>query len=270
MCRCTICLAWLVVSSGPLAAFVAPPAGEPSREERLVAMRSIAERFKVRTAEPGEPRELPLIATPLLRFNDSARELSDASLWAWGSTGRPACLLAMEQYGEQWWFELISLSPGKLTAEAEPLKWTPQSPGLQLQPFPEAPRPSKEAARRLPQMRDLLGKLLVHEVGRTGTRYELRLMPKPLHRYASPEEKLHDGAIFAFSYGTNPELLAIVEAHGETADEATWMVGFTRCGTAEPHVVLNEKEIFELPYAVQTGPKDPYWNFPFKFPPAGK
>jgi hypothetical protein len=152
----------------------------------------------------------------------------------------------MEQYGGQWWSELISLAPGKLTAEAATLKWTPRSPGLELQAFSEAPRPAKEAARRLSQMKDLLGRLQAHEVGRTGVRYELRLMPKPLVRYSNPDEQLHDGAIFAFSYGTNPELLSLVEAHGETAVTATWQIGFVRCGAAELHVDLNEKEIFRL------------------------
>ncbi|MGE5193805.1 MAG: hypothetical protein ACM3U2_15015, partial [Deltaproteobacteria bacterium] len=189
---------------------------------------------------------------------------------AWCPSGRPACLLAMEQYGGQWWFELISLSSGKLTAEAGTLKWAPQSPGVELQAFPDAPRPAKEATRRVSQMKDLLTKLQAHEVGRGGTRYELRLMPKPLLRYSDPDEKLLDGGLFAFSYGTNPELLAVVEAHGETAETATWQIGFARCGAAEPHVALNDEEIFHLPYARQTGPKDPYWNFSYRFPATGK
>jgi hypothetical protein len=266
-------LTHLVLLTGfwtPLTAAAVAHGNEPSREERLAAMRGIAERFKVRTADAGEPRELSLHEAPLLRFDDPAREFHDASLWAWGSPGRPACLLAMEQYGGQRWFELISLAPGKLTAEAASLKWTPPSPGLELQGYPDAPRPAREAVRRLSQMKDLLGKLQAHEVGRTGMRYELRLMPKPLLRYSNADDNLHDGAIFAFAYGTNPELLAVVEATGETAATATWQIGFARCGAAELHVVLNEKEIFRLPYAAQTGPKDAYWNFPFQFRTSGE
>ena len=124
--------------------------------------------------------------------------------------------------------------------------------------------------RRLAQMKELLGKLQAYEVGRTGMRYELRLMPKPLLRYSDAEENLHDGAIFAFAYGTNPELLAVVEATGETAETATWKIGFARCGAAELHAVLNEKELLHLPYATRTGPKDAYWNFPFQFGEPGK
>lgn len=117
-------------------------------------------------------------------------------------------------------------------------------------------------------MKDLMGKLSAYEVGRTGIRYELRLMPHPLHRYADPDQKLQDGAIFAFAYGTNPELLALIEARGDTPQSAKWMVGFARCGAAELHVELADNELFQLRYAVATSPDDPYWNFAYKFPPA--
>src|SRR5262249_57516318 len=119
--------------------------------------------LKGQGGEWGEPGELPLVETPLLRFNDPARDFHDASLWAWGAEGRPVCLLAMEQYGGQWWFELISLSSAKFTAEAETLKWTPQSPGLEIQPVPDAAKPAGEAVRRLPQMRALLAPLGANE-----------------------------------------------------------------------------------------------------------
>jgi hypothetical protein len=137
---------------------------------------------------------------------------------------------------------------------------------MEMQPFPAAPPPADKAPRRLAQMKDLLEKLSAHEVGRTANRYELRLLPKPLHRYQDDESKLVDGAIFAFAYGTNPELLAVIEAHrGE--ESATWQIGFARCGTAELHVSLDKKEIFQLPYATKTGPQDPYWNFSYAFKP---
>ena len=269
MIRCLIVLVLLAGLCTPPAGF-ARQTDKEAREERLAGMRRIAGRFTVRVTESGERRDLPLLEMPLLRFNDPARDFHDASLWAWGAQGRPVCLLAMEQYGGQWWFELISLSSAKFTAEAETLKWTPQSPGLEMQAVPDAPRPAGEAVRRLPQMRELLSGLEAYEVDRLGKRFELRLMAKPLYRYSDAEHELCDGAIFAFSYGTNPELLAIVEAVGETAESAEWRIGFARCGAAEPHVLLNEEELFRLPYAGRTTANDPYWNFPFKFPAGDK
>lgn len=236
---------------------------EAEREKRLAAMQHIADQFHVQVVEDGKPRDVPRLESPILRFNDPAREFHDATLWAWGDKGRPVCLLAIEQYSGRM-FELISLADGTLTADAERLKWRPKSPGITLAPFPEAPPPARQSARRMVQMKDLLGKLAAYEVGKTGSRYELRLMPRALYRYQDPESELTDGAIFAFAYGTNPELLAIIEARGE-AKEAAWHVGFARCGTAEPHVLLGDKEIFHLPYARGTTAADPYWNFSHRF-----
>ena len=236
---------------------------DEAQKERLAAMRQIAERFAVQIEQDGQPRKVPLMEAPILRFNDPAREFHDATLWAWGEKGRPICLLAIEQYRDQW-FECISLFDGKLSADADTLKWRPKGPGITLSPFPEAPPPAKTAPRRTAQMKELLGKLSVHQIGNTGSRYELRLMPRPLHRYQDAGAELQDGAIFAFAFGTNPELLSVIEARG-TADKPAWQIGFARCGTAEPHVLLDKMEIFTLPYARGTTPADAYWNFAYRF-----
>ena len=240
------------------------PEKTEAREARLAAMRQVAERFKVQRGEGAERAAVPLMEAPLLRFNDPAREFHDATLWGWGESGRPLCLLAIEQYGERSWFECISLSSAAFTAEAEVLRWAPKRGGPEMQPYPGASPASDKAPRRLVQMKELLGQLRAYEVGRTDSKYELRLMPRPLIRYEDEKAELADGAIFAFAYGTNPELLGIIEARGP-ADSAAWQIGFARCGTAEPHVLLKDQEIFTLPYAKGTTPEDPYWNFSYQF-----
>jgi hypothetical protein len=253
--------------AGAAAADADADAAAAAREARLQAMRKIAERFTVQPADPAA-KAAPLIETPLMRFNDPARDFHDATLWGWGEKGRPLCLLAVEQYGDNSWFECISLAERQADAtfamSADKLNWRPQASGVELKPFPDAAPPAAKAPRRLAQMKELLERLSVHEVGRTGSRYELRLMPKPLFRYDDADADVQDGAIFAFAYGTNPELLAILEARGKAA-EMQWLIGFARCGTAEPHVVAGEREIFQLPYARQTKPADPYWNFSYRF-----
>ena len=263
MCR----MLWFVAVAGAvnLAAFGQESAEDKAaaREARLEKMRQIAARFTVKAGEGEAVRTVPLRESPILRFNDPAREFHDATLWAWGDKGRPVCLLAIEQYKDSW-FECISLTDEPLLAETKELKWQPKPPGIALQLFPDAPKPAKDAPRRLAQTKTLLGKLTVHEIGRTGSRYELRLMTTPLYRYADPEGDLLDGAIFAFAYGTNPELLAIIEARGP-ADAAKWHIAFARCGTAEPRVMLADMELFHLPYARQTKPTDAYWNFAHRF-----
>jgi len=265
---CLVC--WCGLSLGALAQD--SPEVMAAREARLKSMQQIAERFKVHVIKDDKPQAVPLLEAPLLRFNDPAREFHDATLWGWGEAGRPLCLLAIEQYGDRAWFECISLSSAnsdpagrpRFTAEADSLRWAPKAAGIDWKPFPGASPAADKGPRRLVQMKELLEQLRAYEVGRTGSKYELRLMPKPLIRYEDERAELVDGAIFAFAYGTNPELLALLEARGPAAS-AAWQIGFARCGTAEPHVLLGDNEIFTLPYAKATGPESAYWNFSYQF-----
>src|SRR5262245_13013673 len=115
------------------------PEAEAAREARLKAMYGIAQRFNVQVGEGAERKPVPLMESPILRFNDPAREFHDATLWAWGDAGRPLCLLAIEQYGDRSWYECISLAGDKLSADADGLKWPRKGPGITLSPFPDAP-----------------------------------------------------------------------------------------------------------------------------------
>src|SRR5262245_45052560 len=163
-CRAVLSVAFLCAIGPPLSAQEQPNKDkEEAREQRLTAMRQIAERFTVQVMVDDKPRKVMLLESPILRFNDPAREFHDATLWAWGDKGRPVCLLSIEQYGDRW-FECISLSDAGLTADADALKWRPKSPGISLAPFPDAAPPAKSAARRMAQMKDLLGKLSAYEV----------------------------------------------------------------------------------------------------------
>jgi hypothetical protein len=64
-----------------------------------------------------------------------------------------------------------------------------------------------------------------------GKPWELRLLPKPLYRYASRSQKVLDGALFAYVWtrGTDPEWLLLLEARDDGAlgllDDATPGVG---------------------------------------------
>src|SRR5579872_3103181 len=62
---------------------------QPNREAQLAAMRKIAEGIKVATINDG-PDVAEMIAAPLFRFNDPARDFSDGSIWGYGKKGRPA------------------------------------------------------------------------------------------------------------------------------------------------------------------------------------
>lgn len=257
----------LAVATASLGLF-AGSSGADEREDRAVEMKRIAESFTVDRGEEPERQHVSLRPEPLLRWNDSTREFSDASLWAWGGPGRPAALLALELYPHSergpdfipsWGFELISLSTGPLEVNggsanirdaakadlvpAGDIEWAPLKPGVTFQDIPDAPLPAATPTVRAAQMRDLVKRFSVKE--NTGREVvPLRLMPHPIDRYADPAAKLVDGSIFAFANGTNPEAIILIEAQGPSPEKAQWRFAATRVTAAAYEVKLDRREVW--------------------------
>ena len=59
-------------------------------------------------------------------------------------------------------------------------------------------------------------------------RYELRLLPQPIHRYADASAGLLDGALFVIAYGTNPEVVLVIEANGKEKTQPVWTFALAR------------------------------------------
>jgi hypothetical protein len=57
---------------------------------------------------------------------------------------------------------------------------------------------------------------------------QLRLLTTPVYRYSAETQGVLDGAIFAFTQGTNPEVLLLIEAEGTGASAKNWRYGFAR------------------------------------------
>ena len=72
-----------------------------------------------------------------------------------------------------------------------------------------------------------------------------------------------DGALFVLAHGTNPEVLVLIEAIGDSIDKARWHYGLARCGSAEMHVAIDGKEVWTVGRTpgVAGKPTDPYWLF---------
>lgn len=256
------------------------PDGADGRNARLTEMEGLVR--AIRVTAPPEEAPVPLIPQPLHRWNDPTREFSDGSLWAAGATGRPRALIAVElytdpQYGEFWAYELVSLAPGPIEAEADgryvplsvpympgaggPLRWSPRQAGVTMTPIADAPEPAATDAARLRQMKALLARVSAHEVGGNqpgAEKTELRPLPRPIHRYADPSRGLTDGALFLFAYGTNPELLVLIEAIRD-ANQPRWQLGFARLSRAAPTARLDGHEAWSRPYADAPAADDPYY-----------
>ena len=95
----------------------------------------------------------------------------------------------------------------------------------------------------------------------TPRRYELRILPQPVHRYADANSGLIDGGLFMISYGLNPELVLLVEARRENSSRSAWWYGVARISIAQVHVDFDGKEIWSHPGGASRGPRDTYWVF---------
>lgn len=245
---------------------------------RLAEMGRVVERIRVRRGQAAAEKTVG----PLLRWNDPTRRFSDGTLWAWGAKGRPLALVATELYptgpiGPYWSFELVSLAPGPLAVEfdgpflpfgaMEPsaprtaASWSPGTSGVSWGSLPGAPAPAPGEAARLRQMRELAQRFTAHEVNRRKgqeQRYELRLLPRPVHRYADPEADVLDGALFLFASGTNPELALLIESRGR-GPSASWSYGLARLSRAAPFVRLDDRDVWSQPYALRPVPTDAYY-----------
>ena len=254
------------------AAFAQEPAEEPDENERQARLRAAEEhvaKIDMRLAGTGRDA-VPRIERPLLTYGDSARHNADGTLWAWGEKGRPLAIL--ETYhstqGAAARANAITLTGTRLVIAKTPTPsatlWQPQESQIEPTLFPNAPAPAERETVRLRQLKDLARKLSAHEFwDPDNSRFELRLLVQPVHRYADAESKLHDGAVFVLAHGTNPEVLVLIEALGDSLEAARWHYSLARLGSAEMHVAIDDKEVWKQDRTpgIVGRPTDPYWLF---------
>jgi hypothetical protein len=79
-----------------------------------------------------------------------------------------------------------------------------------------------------------------------GQHFQLRLLPQPLVRYEQEVTQLLDGALFAFSLGTDPEVILVLEAH-QARDRAEWQYALARFHYIDIKVSHNGREAWHAP-----------------------
>jgi hypothetical protein len=244
----------LVASRGPRAeAQEDPPKDEKS--DVLATMRTMARAIQLCEVQGGMAgAPVPLREEPILHYSDPTRAIQDASLWAWGAKGRPLAVMKVEYQpirpGDRRWVEgVASLAPGPIAVEFhDGQRWEAKKAGIELRAIPKAPAPANSESLRLSQMKALARRFAASEyAGPAKGRIQLRLMPSPLLRYADPDAGLRDGALFGFAYGTNPDVLFVIEARSLDGSPASWHYGFARQGGGQLYGNLDDQEIWSEP-----------------------
>lgn len=252
------CLAILLVGVGTVRA--EEPADARTLAEREAAgvhewTARMAGRIDVRVpaADSGtEAIRLAHTEKPLLKWSlpEVGRVYGD--VYVWSHRGRPRAIASLYE-----WFhphtgrtvEWVSVSNRPLLAELDGRElWRTGPAGVEWQPIPSSPPPHRSATGRLLQMRSIArrfsARLHDDRTDEKGVEKPLRLLTAPLHRYASPEEKVLDGGVFTFVLGSDPEVLLLVEARESEGDGAAqWQALVARMNSSPVTVWRDDAEL---------------------------
>jgi hypothetical protein len=231
----------------------------------LARMRRRAQSLVMHNTAPADSAAVALQDEPLLHYTDPGGITTDATIWAWGKTGRPLALAAifyekLSSGKEKWSCELTALADEEVRVESKTgWRWMPRNSDIEWQAAPGESEPGQTPRQRARQMNELARRFSVSETFSEERTDQLRLMPRALYRYADPEQGLMDGALYAFANGTNPEALLLVEAR--TAPErAVWHYGFARLGAAQLQATLDDKPVWRRPGIVRWNANEAYYS----------
>lgn len=232
------------------------------REEYRVGSRLRAKETRVVQLNDGKKVESEVSGEPLVHYKDEPRDILDATLWAYGTPGRPVALQKIEVYRAEakWFYCMTSLSESLIEAEwRDGQKWSSNQPGIDFRQLPKGPKPAETEVRRLFQMKQIARRFDA-ELFNQGTEQDvlMRPLPRPIHRYADPKQGIEDGAIFGYAtYGTNPDLLLSIELHREGALGSTWKYGLARMTLYKVTAKLDDKQVWQVPFVPWQGPDRP-------------
>jgi hypothetical protein len=197
-----------------------------AQQERYESFLRAAKRYEMRLEKDDEA--LKIVDKPVLRWGNQARDNDDGAVFIWTRRGRPQAVAAIFVIGERTMHELCSLAeaPLKTTWNEASSAWRPAKAGVVFRKVPGAPVPAETGRARLTQMRMIAGDFTAatsapSDYGGGRSHGELRLLPHPLFRNQGESPKALDGALFTFAFGTDPEVLLVLEAR-KTPDGPVW------------------------------------------------
>jgi hypothetical protein len=146
----------------------------------------------------------------------------------------------------KYFYALFSLSDGLIEVRwPGEVGWSSAKPGIEVRSLPGGPKPAAAEAGRLLQMKETSRRFTATMSGGPGGPEEMRLLPRPLYRYADPDSGIQDGAIFALSaYGTHPGCLILIELDGADVPHASWKYGPVRMTDGGLSVRLDGNEVW--------------------------
>jgi len=210
-------------------------------------------------------QELELDRTPVLRWTNPLEEGSiHGVVYVWRHKGRPVVVGQLFSYlngkgGRVYCHAMHSLARQneKVTGLRDGKTfWTPDAPGVEMQPVPEAPKPASSRAARLVQMREISRRFAAYTEEAARGKRLLRLLPTPLDRYPENAPDGADGALFSLVVGNDPEVMLLVEQEKSPGGSAAWNYGLCRSTRSTCVALLDEREVWRYDSA-DKNPSDP-------------
>lgn len=210
-------------------------AEESTGAEKTSNLPRFIEQAKAYEMRPGGrgTESAVLVLPAVLQWENPARTGEDGATFVWTVQGRPLAIGSMFRYRVNdtvyTKHEFHSLATGPLTCRVgNEVVWKPSQPGILFAPCPEAPAPAQGSKQRSLQFRTLardFGGVLLNE---KKERFELRLVPKPIFEYEPTEGEVIQGAIFSLAFGTDPEILILIEAVKASDGKSTFRYALAR------------------------------------------
>jgi hypothetical protein len=239
---------------------------EPSAIRR--AAEQLVDTIELEVLADDKWSKVKRLKRPLLLYTDDTRYNDRGSVWTWCDKGRPLALFEMFQKVDDrtiWVVGICNTSGRKLRASRMGTPWWLENDSdIEFKDIPSAPRVAADSTVRQRQLKLLARKFTAHEIyNPKNTRYDLRLLERPLHTYRDEPDGVVEGGLFTFANGTNPEIMLFIEARTDPHDKSNrvWQYGVGRTSYAELHLEYDGKGVFTAPRGnVVSGRNRPFWT----------
>jgi hypothetical protein len=241
-------------------------AGNEEPNDPVKFMRDTLDPIKL--YEPGRGTPLRVRPEPAFRLGKQAADVvQEGAIFLWlDDDGRPQAAVQVFEVRDRgapdgiWIHEFVLLAPTPLNGEGPGTRpWSPRTPGVELRPVPDAPRPASTPAQRERQMRALARDFHASDNFHEKSWTELRLLPTPVARYGEAGSALSDGALFAFVTGTDPEAFLFLEVR-PGKDGPGWQYAFAPMTCWELKGAHKGQAVWSCPLRKQArDPLKPYY-----------
>jgi hypothetical protein len=220
------------------------------------------DRVELRVVGGDDP--IAPIARPLFYYSDSARRISEGGIWAWGD-GRPVAMIKSWKNPGGTRTRAFSLTSEELVVAVGPQGkfWKPGSVQVTPTPLRGGPPPERTEAARLRQLKEQARRFSAYEIwDPDNSRFEMRLLIQPVHRYRDEQRGIMDGAIFLLAVDNNPQILLFLEMLKSEVDGCSWQYLLARVSSADLHAALDGKETWAQGRTpgISGKPTDFYWH----------